>query len=146
MGNGAPIANASISAHGALFNILVSADLPSADQLTQLEDLSEHAMEFEGIYLKLSYECSMTLASSTENEIRQIIHHSQQANAVKNIGGHLVIVDPFSEQYIIRQTIEGNVYDIIVLWCKIKQDKRVEVSWNSLTFCTVFGVFLCTSL
>ena len=51
---------------------------------------------------------------------------SQLKNEKHGIGGSFLLTNPFSEQYAIEQTIEGDLYAVLHLWNLIKDDARVE--------------------
>ena len=81
-------------------------------------------------FLSLSYTAVITRAASTHENIRKIIVDSSTKNKARGITGIIKFGNLFDESespnLCVEQVLEGSIYEVLLLWQKIKSDPRVE--------------------
>ena len=100
--------------------IISSSHNESGDAHPELGDVDPAVM-----ILSLTYSCNLSVEVSNQQGISDIVLKSSEANQRKNVSGELKVVDPFSRSFVVEQTIEGKVLDVLDVWNRIKKDSRI---------------------
>ena len=88
--------------------IISSSHNESGDAHPELGDVDPAVM-----ILSLTYSCNLSVEVSNQQGISDIVLKSSEANQRKNVSGELKVVDPFSRSFVVEQTIEGKVLDVL---------------------------------
>ncbi|GMH53282.1 hypothetical protein TL16_g10182 [Triparma laevis f. inornata] len=110
-------------------NDVVGATILNCADIAALNEISPEV--FQALapltsFIAISWSGVLSKMGSSPEAMRQLVFEANEFNVAAQISGKIKIRNPLDENYIVTQTIDGPVHQVVLLWNRIKTDPMIQ--------------------